>query len=83
MWSKPIENVEMHLMFSGMRVDHVLAALFVERQQDRIDGLCRLEHLVDGDLGIVAVGDDVVGGPGAGHDGLRQRPGDQDLLLHF
>ena len=81
MWSKPMENVEMHLMFSGILLDHRRGALLVERQQDGVDGLRRLEHLVDGDLGVIAMGDDVVGLPGAGHDGIRQRPGDQDFLF--
>ena len=65
----------------GDAVDHRLRALLVEREQDGVDRLRRLEHLVDGDLGVVAMRDDVIGLPGAGHDGLWQRPGDQDFLL--
>ena len=50
----------------GHRLDHVLAALLVEREQHGIDGLRRLQHLVDGDLRVVAVRDDVVGLAGHG-----------------
>ena len=71
----------MHLMFSGTRSMTAFGTLLVERQQDGVDGLGRLQHLVDGDLGVIAMRDDVVGLPGAGHDGLRKRPGDQDFLL--
>ena len=81
MWSKPIENVEMHLMLSGIlsitSLRHFSLSVISRASTD----LGRLEHLVDGDLRIVAVGDHVIGRPRAGHDGIGQWPSDQDLLL--
>ena len=50
----------------GDALDHVGAALLVEREQNGVDRFRRLEHLVDGDLGVIAMGDDVIGLPGRG-----------------
>jgi hypothetical protein len=62
-------------------IDHGLRALLVEREQDGIHRLGGFQHLVDGDLRVVSVRDHIIGFPRAGHDGIRQRPGDQDLLF--
>ncbi len=62
-------------------LDDVGSALFVEREQKRIDRLGRFQHFINRNLRVIAVRDDIVRRPGALHDGIGKGPGNQNFLL--